>query len=201
MHWLLVRGTLLDRDCYNWGGMLECVRVSLAAKAGCEMALLAVSSGVLGTRASLMLDVVFLAMFLLVPALAVSIWLVKHGHYSAHKRMQLILGGTLLLAVLAFEIDIRFFTNWRTLAEPSPYFRTDGWSAVWTALSIHLACAIPATLLWCYVIVQALRKFPNPPRPCPYGTTHRRWGWLATIVMVLTAITGCIFYYLAFVAG
>lgn len=164
------------------------------------MVLIATVSGFLGTRASLMLDVVFLAMFLLVPALAISIWLVKHGHYVAHKRLQLVLGGTLLLAVLAFEIDIRLFTNWRILAEPSPYYRTSGWSLVWTALSAHLACAIPATFLWCYVIVQALRKFPNPPRPCAYSMTHRRWGWLATIVMVLTAATGCIFYYLAFVS-
>ena len=33
-------------------------------------------NGILGTRASLMLDVVFLAMFAILPVLAFSIWLV-----------------------------------------------------------------------------------------------------------------------------
>jgi hypothetical protein len=164
------------------------------------MAILAVTSGFLGTRASPMLDVVFLAMFLVVPLLGVSIWLVMHGRYAAHKRIQLILGVTLLLAVAAFEIDIRFFTNWRALAEPSPYYRSNGWSVVWTTLCVHLAFAIPAAFLWSYVIIQALRKFPIPPKPGPHSAAHKRWAWLATIAMVMTAITGCIFYYLAFVA-
>jgi uncharacterized membrane protein YozB (DUF420 family) len=162
--------------------------------------ILAKIAGFLGTRASLMLDVVFLAMFLVVPLLAVSVWLVKRGRYAAHKRMQLLLGTTLLLIVAAFEIDIRFFTDWEKLAEPSPYYRVNAWNTVWTALSIHLAFAIPATFLWGYVIVQALRKFPDPPRPGPYSRAHKRWAWLAAGTLVMTAITGSIFYYLAFVA-
>jgi putative membrane protein len=162
--------------------------------------LLAQTPGFLGTRASLMLDVVFVAMFLVLPVLAASIFIVKRRRYARHKTIQLILGIVLLVAVMAFEVDMRFFTDWEKLAEPSPYYRTGGWSTVWTALSVHLAFAIPAAFLWAYVIIQALRKFSNPPAPGPHSASHKRWGWLAVGSMVMTALTGWIFYYLAFVA-
>jgi hypothetical protein len=51
------------------------------------------------------------------------------------------------------------------------------------------------------VIVQALRKFPKPPQPGMHSSSHKFWGWLASIGMFLTAVTGWIFYYLAFVAS
>ena len=161
--------------------------------------LLAQTHGFLGTRASLMLDVVFVAMLLVLPILAVSIFLVKRGHYALHKKIQLFLGTVLLAAVTAFEVDMRFFTDWEQLAEPSPYYRTEGWSTVWTALCVHLAFAIPAAFLWAFVIIQALRKYPTPPAPSSHSASHKRWGWLAAICMVMTAVTGWIFYWLAFV--
>src|SRR5436189_3672551 len=97
-------------------------------------------TGFLGTRGSLMLDVVFLAMFAVLPLLAVSIYLVKQKKFSVHKRINLILGVVLLIAVLAFEIDMRFFTNWEDLAEKSPYFDA---ASKWTSIAgisliIHL---------------------------------------------------------------
>ncbi len=67
-------------------------------------------------------------------------------------------------------------------------------------LAIHLVFAVSTALLWIYVIVQALRKIPNPPAPCAYSPTHKRWARLAAADMTLTALTGWTFYYLAFVA-
>src|SRR5262245_29659513 len=63
--------------------------------------------GLLGTRPSLMLDVVVLAMFLVLPVLVVSISVVRRGNYQLHKTIQLVLGIVLLLAVVAFELDMR----------------------------------------------------------------------------------------------
>lgn len=164
--------------------------------------LLAQSTGFLGTRGSLMLDVVFLAMFAVLPLLALSIYLVKQKQYGLHKLINLILGVVLLIAVLAFEIDMRFFTEWEDLAKDSPYFdQQHKWTSVaGIALIIHLCFAVPTPLLWIYVIVQALRKFPSPPLPGTHSPSHARFAWLATGGMLMTAITGGIFYYLAFVA-
>jgi membrane-associated HD superfamily phosphohydrolase len=157
--------------------------------------------GFLGTRGSLMLDLVFLAMFAIVPVLSVSVYLVKYRRqYRIHKQIQVALGVVLLVAVTAFEVDMRFFTDWKERAAPSPYFEPETWNPVWYSLIVHLCFAVPTTLLWIYVIVAALRRFPIPPGPSDYSLTHVFWARLATVGMVMTAATGWVFYWLAFVA-
>jgi len=163
--------------------------------------------GFLPWRGSLMLDVVFLAMFLVIPVLAWSIRQAKAGRYLLHKRVQLVLAVVLLAAVGAFEIDMQLFTEWRDRAAGwpgrpgSPYYdkATDGGLAVY-ALWVHLLFAVSTAVLWVYVIVQALRKFPSPPQPGPHSGSHVRWARVAAWDMFLTALTGWVFYYLAFIA-
>jgi uncharacterized membrane protein YozB (DUF420 family) len=156
--------------------------------------------GFLHTRASLMLDVVFTAMFLVIPVLGWSVWLVKYrGAYELHKRIQLALVGVLAVTVFLFELDMRVH-GWRERAEPSPYYGDGAWSLVCWSLYIHLAFAVSTAVLWTLVTARALRNFEDPPRPNSHSVWHRRWGQLAAIDMLLTAVTGWIFYWLAFAA-
>jgi uncharacterized membrane protein YozB (DUF420 family) len=163
--------------------------------------------GFLPWRGSLMLDVVFLAMFLVIPVMAWSIRQAKAGRYLLHKRVQLGLAAVLLVAVGCFEIDMQFFTDWRARAAGtsdhpgSPYYdrASDSGIAVY-ALWIHLVFALTTAALWVYVVVQALRKFPSPPQPGAHSRGHVRWARLAAWDMFLTALTGWVFYYLAFIA-
>ncbi len=149
-----------------------------------------------------MLDFVFLAMFGIVPLMGLSIYLVKYRRkYTVHKIMQISLGLTLAVAVAAFEIDMRLFTDWEKLAASSPYYIAGQWNTVWYSLLVHLCFAIPTTFLWIFVIVQAVRKIPAPPAPSDYSRQHIFWARLAAGGMTMTAITGWIFYYLAFVAS
>jgi uncharacterized membrane protein YozB (DUF420 family) len=153
-------------------------------------------------RGSLMLDVVFLAMFVVVPLLLVSLWLVKfRRNYQLHKTLQLAMASVLLVAVLLFEIDIRV-NGWEHRAEPSPYFdAAHKWTCVaGVSLIVHLSFAVPTLVLWIVVVVQALRKFSRPPAPGPHSRWHARWATLAAAGMFLTAVTGWLFYWLAFVA-
>jgi uncharacterized membrane protein YozB (DUF420 family) len=155
-------------------------------------------NGFLGTRASLMLDVVFLAMFLVLPVLGVSIAMVRfRKNYAWHKRAQLILAAVLLLAVAAFEIDMQLVSGWRDRAEPSPFWKT----GVMTGLYVHLVFSISTFFLWLYVVTGALRNIPRPPRPSAYSRRHTLWARLAAIDLVFTALTGWAFYWLAFVAA
>lgn len=148
-----------------------------------------------------MLDFVFLVMFGILPILAFSIYLVRQRRaYRTHKRLQLTLATSLFLAVLAFEIDLRFITDWEVLAEPSPFFQAGTWNLVWYSLIVHLIFAVPTLGLWIYVVVHAWRSFPVPPRPNSHSKTHRLWGRTAAAGMFLTGLTGWVFYYLAFVA-
>ncbi len=157
--------------------------------------------GFLGTRAGLMLDVVALAMLVVVPVLAFSIYQVKYRrNYRLHKRIQLALGLVLLVAVTIFEVDVRLH-GWRHRAEASPYSSHDG-STDWVvvSLAIHLVFAVTSAVLWVVVIYRALRNFPNPPVPGAHSAWHIPWARLAAIDMTCTAITGWVFYWLAFVS-
>jgi hypothetical protein len=50
------------------------------------------------------------------------------------------------------------------------------------------------------VVWEALVRFPSPPSPGSHGPRHRVMARLAAADLLLTAITGSVFYWLAFVA-
>jgi len=148
------------------------------------------------SRAPFMLDLVAVAILAVVPVLAWSIYLVRHKkNYSLHKRIQVALGVVLLVVVSIFELDMRLH-GWRQFATDSPFYNT--W--VFPALYAHLVFAVSTVLLWVVVIVAALRRFASPPVPNEYSSRHRRIARLAAIDMVCTAVSGWVFYVLAFVA-
>lgn len=156
--------------------------------------------GFLGTRASLMLDVVFLAMFAVLPLLGWAVWLAKQKRYAWHKRVQLALALTLLATVTLFELDIRWH-GWRHRATASPYYGGEtAWGWVDRTLAVHLCFAVSTTVMWFVVVARALRQFPAPPQPAAHSAWHRRWAKLAALDMLATSVTGWLFYYLAFVA-
>lgn len=153
--------------------------------------------GFLGSRAPLMVDVVSVAMFVILPVLYWSIRQVRvHRRYTLHKRVQIGLGLVLLVAVGLFEWDMRV-NGWRTRAAESPF--ADTW--VPRSLMVHLAFAVTTALLWIFVTVAALRKFARPPAPNEHSRQHIYWARMAAFDMTMTAVTGWLFYYLAFVAA
>lgn len=156
--------------------------------------------GFLGTRGTLMLDLVVVAMAITLPALACSIYLVRaRKQYAAHMRIQLILSAVLLVAIALFELEMRL-VGWEQRAADSPWSRAGRWNdIVEYLLIIHLLAAIPTFFVWAAVVVRAIRNFPRPPGPNAHSRSHRVWGRLAAIGMALTTVTGWLFYYAAFV--
>ncbi len=153
--------------------------------------------GFLGSRASFGMDLVLVVLIALLPVLAWSIYLVsRRRNYAAHRRLQIFVAVALLAAIVVFEVDIRLLSDWRLRAAPSPW-----WPAgVLTALGIHLVFAVSSLALWAWVLWEAVKRFPVPPAPGTHGPRHRRMARLAAADLVLTAVTGSVFYWLAFVA-
>ncbi len=152
--------------------------------------------GFLGTRASVGMDVVLVGLLAVLPLLAWSVHLVRRGRYTLHRRLQLTIGLLLLAAIVVFEIDVRLVSDWKERAAPSPYWPR----GVLSALGIHLVFAVSTLGLWVWVMTEALRRFPVPTAPGTHGPRHRRWARLAALDLLLTAITGSWFYWLAFVS-
>ena len=143
-----------------------------------------------------MIDLVVVAMIGVVILLGLSIALVRYWKcYAWHKRIQLALAIAVGLLVALFEAEMRII-GWRWRAESSPFYDT----LVMPALAIHITFAASTLVLWIKVTLSALLRFEHGPSPGPHSTSHRFWGRLAALDMVCTAVSGWIFYWLAFVA-
>jgi uncharacterized membrane protein YozB (DUF420 family) len=152
--------------------------------------------GFLGTRASLMLDLIVVAIGGVLVILGWSVYEVKYRRrYELHKRVQIILAVVLLLAVTAFEIDIRLH-GWEDRA--AGQIGGSASTVVRNVLLVHLFFAITTVILWPVVIIRALRHFPHPPAPAAHSRWHIFWARLAALDMLGTAVTGWLFYWMAF---
>jgi len=159
-------------------------------------------AGFLGTRASFGMDLVLVGLIALLPVLAVSILAVRRRHYILHRRLQLFIVAALASALVVFEIDVRLLSDWRVRARAEWLPEGNPWwpAGVGTALAVHLVFAVSSFVLLAWVTWEAWTRFPRPPSPGTHGPRHRRLARLAAIDLVLTAITGGVFYWLAFVA-
>ena len=153
--------------------------------------------GFLGTRASIGMDVVLVGLLALLPVLAWSVAAVRRGRYGLHKSLQLFIAAALAAAIVVFEIDVRLVSDWKLRAAASPWWP----GGVLAALAIHLVFAVSTFVLLVWVLWEAVARFPSPPAPGTHGPRHRRMARLAAADLVLTAVTGTVFYWLAFVAG
>ncbi|MFN8492663.1 MAG: DUF420 domain-containing protein [Caldilineaceae bacterium] len=152
--------------------------------------------GFLGTRADMLMDVVLISLLLIIPIIAYSFRLAYiHGEYAKHRQVQLTLGIVLAVVVVVFETDLRLAGGVFRMTAPSRYAGT--WllnSVIWT----HIFLAISTTIIWAVLIVASLRKFPNPPKPGRFSATHRLWGRIGMIGMLLTGLTALPLYILGF---
>ncbi len=156
------------------------------------------ANGFLPTRASWMLDFIATAMIVVIAALSISIFQVRvRRNFVKHRNLQIATAALLALTLVAFEIDIRFFTDWRELAKPSSYYAS-GW--VDRVLAIHLCFAIPTPIVWGLLIWVSLRRFRTGFDQGDFNRFHRVCGRIGAAMMYTTALTGWTFYYVAFVA-
>lgn len=161
------------------------------------------NTGFLGFDSSLMLDVVVCALVLVVPVVVYSLYLVKvRRNYALHAAVQTTLSVVLLVVVAAFEIDMRMHGGWEKIINKNPdtpRLVGEALEQVRTMLWIHLVFAVSTPVLWVTTLVLAWKRFPSPPVPGAHSHLHKKLGWLSTLDLVMTSLTGLGFYYLAFV--
>lgn len=155
------------------------------------------TNGFLGYKSSFMLDVVALSLLLVVPLLISSLYLVKvKQKYLAHRRLQTLLGVVLLVAVSAFEVDMRMQGGIDgILAKRAVPLTPDRRTFFNWLLAVHLIFAVSTVLMWGLTLVLAWKRTPCPPAPSPHSRLHKRLGWVSAIDITLTAITGLMVYY------
>ncbi len=100
----------------------------------------------------------------------------------------------LLVAVSLFEIDMRLHGGFWAMS-------TNHSTGMHVLLYVHLFFAISTVMLWGTTIALALKHFANPPSPGEHSRRHRLLGWLSTLDITATSITGLLVYYYGFVAA
>lgn len=156
-----------------------------------------IREGILGSRADLVMDVVMLSLLIILPLMLYSYRLVRRGEYARHRLWQIRLGVVLALAIVLFEVDMQLAGGISEMAKGGSYYNT---SLLDTILYIHLFFSVTTPVLWSWLLLTSLKRFANPPRVNDFSQRHRFWGRLAMLDMIMTAITGYVLYWFAFVA-
>ena len=106
------------------------------------------------------------------------------------------------VAVGAFEVDLQIVHGgWENIvrkAHPEDSALAAKVTAARPYLWVHLVFAVTTPLLWFTTLLLAFRRFPSPPGPGRHSRAHKTLGWLCTLDITLTAVTGLVFYYVAF---
>ncbi len=145
--------------------------------------------GFLGTRGDLIVDIVMVASAALPFLLFIAIRFAKKERYDLHKWSQIILFTVVNLLVIALEMDIRF-GGLDKVIEQSRYY---GSNTLATIFVIHLFFAVSSTLLWLWLIIISVRRY-----PVHFRFPHKKYGLIVFADVIMTTITGWILYALAF---
>ena len=154
--------------------------------------------GFLGTRADVLIDIVTLSFIVILPLLIVSWRLVRvQRNYRLHRNLQLTLAVTLAMAVAIFEYDLAAAGGIFELTRGGAY---EGTAILNGAIYVHTAFSVATSLVWVGLIVFSLIRFPNPPSPGAFSSTHRFWGRTGMVTMIMAGATALPLYYFGFMA-
>lgn len=142
--------------------------------------------GFLGTRADLLMDIVIVALVAVVPIVLYNWQLARNGDYPRHKALQIALATLLALVVGLFEYNLRLQGGIFVATAASSYAGTPTLN-FW--IYLHTFFAITTLVIWVALIALSLRRFPKPPAPNSFSGTHRLWGRIGMVWMLVTGLT------------
>ena len=151
--------------------------------------------GFLGTRADLLMDVVFIATLATPFILAWGIRFASRGELSRHRAVQTTLLCVLLVAVVMFEVDVRLSGGSGSLMKGSSYAGT-GWLRGITVA--HVLANIVTFFTWLVLVVRSWRRFQTT-LPGAFSATHRRVGRWVFAGTVFGAVSAVVMYVLGVV--
>ena len=151
--------------------------------------------GGLFPNTDILIDVVNISFIVIVPTLVFSWLKVRNGEYSLHKKVQLGLFAVLFVVVILFEADLRMRGGIFKMVEQSQFAGTGFLNGlIW----FHMFASITTSLIWIGLVAFSLWKFASPPLPNSFSGTHKLFGKIGMIDMILTGITGVMLYVLGF---
>jgi putative membrane protein len=153
------------------------------------------SSGFLGTRAPLFMDIVSVIVFFLPFLILGAISLAKKGNYSAHESVQKLLFWVSVIVVGFFEFGVRMEGGYKNLMEGSSVSH----DYLLYVLIFHIIISVVTLLFWIKTLYFAKRYKKQSTLPGLYSDSHKKDGQRTFVGIVLTMLTGAWVYALLFV--
>ena len=151
--------------------------------------------GFLGSRADLLMDLA-LVTFILLPGLMVpGFRMAAARRHELHRSVQTALFGTMTVAVLVLEADIRLQGGSKAMLGGSGFAYA---AALKGLLLVHVAIAFATWIAWAALVFLSRRRF-RATLPGSFGKAHRTWGRRVWFGVIATASTGTLLYVGAFV--
>ncbi len=153
------------------------------------------TSGFLGTRAPLFMDIVSVIVAALPFLIFWAISLAKKGNYSAHESVQKLLFWVSVIVVGFFEFGVRMEGGYKNLMEGSSVSH----DYLLYVLIFHIIISVITLILWVKTIYTG-KRYKNQSRlPGRYSEAHKKDGQRTFIGIILTMLTGAWVYALLFV--
>jgi len=153
------------------------------------------TSGFLGTRAPLFMDIVSVIVAVLPFLIYGAISLAKKGNYSAHESVQKLLFITSVIVVGFFEYGVRMEGGYKNLMEGSSVSH----DYLLYVLIFHIIISVITLILWVKTLYTAKRYKKKSALPGLYSEAHKKDGIRTFIGIILTMLTGAWVYALLFV--
>lgn len=147
--------------------------------------------GFLGTRGDFIVDLVITISGALPFLLLFTFWLAARGHHDLHRILQMILFATVLVLVIALELDVQM-GGLADISAQSPYAGT---SVYYLLFSVHLVFALTGFFGWLWLIIKSHKRYPKH-----FDFDHKKWGKLLFVDILLMAVTGWMLYWMTFAA-
>ena len=153
------------------------------------------SSGFLGTRAPLFMDIVSVIVFLLPFLIFGAISLAKKGNYRAHESVQKLLFVVSVIVVGFFEYGVRMEGGYKNLMEGTSVSH----DYLLFVLIFHIIISVITLFLWVMTLSSARRYKRQSTLPGLYSKPHKKDGMRTFMGIILTMLTGAWVYTLLFV--
>lgn len=153
------------------------------------------SSGFLGTRAPLFMDIVTLIVAVLPLLIYGAIMFAKNGAYKLHAFAQNLIYIVSVIVVIYFEYGVRIGGGFDTFVSDAEV----SYSYALFVLVLHIAIAVATFVYWTLTVFKANRWFKNDEIPGQMSSTHKLMAIKSFMGIIFTSATGIWVYISLFI--
>jgi putative membrane protein len=151
--------------------------------------------GFFGTRAPFFMDFVTLIVALLPFLVFGAIALTRKKQYNLHVLAQKIIFIVSVVVVGYFEYGVRLGGGFASFVEGSGV----SYAYAMYVLLFHVAIAVSALVIWTYTLFKAQSTYKAATLPGESSHSHKKWGMLTFVGIILTSVTGIWVYCILFI--